>query len=141
MKTTVTLRSFILLSLSVLLALSVSGQTAAATQQYTATGDKEMSVKLVSFSGSANGNKADLKWVTTAEKNFSHFIIEKSTDGVNFSDAGVFFAYGTSNDMTNYSFSFNLENTSSPVVYYRLFLTGNDGKGFYSDLCTVKTGK
>lgn len=111
-----------------------------ATAQNNASGteEKTQSVKLLSFTGTQNGAKADLKWVTEAEVNVSHFIIEKSTDGVNYSDAGVFFAYGTGNDKTNYSFSVN-QPSNTGAVYYRLFVTGNNGKGFYSEPCIVKS--
>jgi hypothetical protein len=102
--------------------------------------DKAQSAKLVSFTAAVNNNKADLKWATSSEINTSHFVIEKSTDGVNFSDAGVFFAYGNATDKTNYSFSDKL-NSNQAVVYYRLYSVDNNGKGQYSETATVKTGK
>jgi hypothetical protein len=104
--------------------------------------DKSLSiVKLVSFTATLNNNKADLKWETVNEINVSHFVIEKSTDGVNFSDAGVFFAYGNATDKTNYSFSDKLNNNQSATVYYRIFSVSNNGKGQYSETSIIKTGK
>lgn len=135
MKTITTLtRQLFLAALFMTATLSAVAQNAKETP---GAGENNQSVKLVSFTGSLNGTKADLKWVTEAEVNVSHFIIEKSTDGVNYSDAGVFFAYGTGSDKTNYSFSVS-QQTNSGAVYYRLFVTGNNGKGFYSEPCIVK---
>lgn len=143
MKTMITLSrqftAFLLAIASCFLAINLQAQPA--FENHSGLEEKTQSVKLLSFSGSLNGNKADLNWVTEAEVNVSHFIIEKSTDGVNFGDAGVFFAYGKGNDKTPYNFSANLQSTNTPVVYYRLFVTGTNGKGFYSDICMMKTGK
>jgi hypothetical protein len=100
-----------------------------------------LSVKLVSFTAELTNNKGDLKWATASETNLSHFVIERSTDGINFNDAGVFFAYGNATDKTNYSFSDNLNTIQSGVVYYRLYSAGNNGKGQYSDTRIIRTGK
>lgn len=122
----------------ILIAVVFLAAVPATAQNNTAgTEEKTQSVKLLSFTGTLSGTKADLKWVTEAEISISHFVIERSTDGVNFSDAGVFFAYGTATDKTNYSFSVN-QPANSGAVYYRLFVTGNNGKGFYSEPCFVK---
>lgn len=102
---------------------------------------KIASLKLDSFTAAFTNNKADLKWATSSEINVSHFIIEKSTDGINFSDAAVMFAYGSATDKTNYSFSDKLNNVQSGVVYYRLYSVDNSGKGQYSDTRIIKTGK
>lgn len=103
--------------------------------------DKAQSAKLISFTAVFNNNKADLKWATASEINVSHFVIERSTDGVNFSDAGVFFAYGNATDKTNYSFSDKLNSNQAAIVYYRLYSVDNNGKGQYSEIATVKKGK
>nr|WP_287424193.1 hypothetical protein [Candidatus Brachybacter algidus] len=46
-------------------------------------------VKLTAFTAILNNNKVDLKWTTASEVNVSHFVVEKSTDGINYSDAGM----------------------------------------------------
>jgi hypothetical protein len=45
-------------------------------------------VKLVSFTGSVTNGKSLLHWATDNEQNFSHYEVEKSTDGRNFSSIG-----------------------------------------------------
>lgn len=99
-------------------------------------------VKLTSFSAMLNNNKVDLKWTTSSEINVSHFIVEKSTDGVNYSDAGMAFAYGNATDKTNYSLSDNNVNTSrAAVIYYRLRSVDIDGKSELSETRIIRIGK
>ncbi len=99
-------------------------------------------VKLASFTATLNkNNKAELKWTTASEINTSHFVVERSTDGVNFSDAGLVFAYGSTSDMTNYSFPDDLSGITSTVVYYRLRSVDNDGKSQYSETRMLRLNK
>ena len=87
-----------------------------------------------------NNNKVDLKWVTAAEINLSHFIIEKSIDGKNFSDAGVVFAYGNATDKTTYSFTDKLNAEQPAVIYYIIRSVDVDGKSQYSETRTIRGG-
>jgi hypothetical protein len=88
-----------------------------------------------------NNNKAEIKWTTSAEINVSHFVIERSMDGINYKDAGVVFAYGSKVDKTNYSFSDNLDNQQPGIFYYRLVTIDADGKSLFSLTRIVKVGK
>ncbi|MEI9945675.1 MAG: T9SS type A sorting domain-containing protein [Chitinophagaceae bacterium] len=99
-------------------------------------------VELFSFSAVLNNNKADLRWTTASEINVSHFIVEKSTDGKNFNDAGLVFAAGNSSNKMNYTFSDNTINTSvAGVVYYRLRTVDIDGKYEYSSVRLIRISK
>ena len=98
-------------------------------------------VQLKYFTAQLNNSRVDLKWGTSTEINTSHFVIEKSTDGSNYSDAGVVFAYGNTTDEMNYSFSDNLNNIQSGVVYYRLRSVDNDGKSQYSETRIIRISK
>jgi hypothetical protein len=98
-------------------------------------------VQLKSFTAQLNNNKADLKWVTSTEINTSHFVIEKSLDGINFSDAGTVFAYGNSTDEKNYSFADNINVTQAAIIYYRLRTVDVDGRSGYSATRIIRTGK
>lgn len=98
-------------------------------------------VKLMTFQAMLNNNKANLYWKTASEVNFNYFTVEKSYDGVQYSDAGVVFAAGNSNTETAYSLNDNLANAASPVVYYRLRMTDNDGSITYSDIRMIRLSK
>jgi len=96
-------------------------------------------VKLTSFTATLNkNNKVDLKWITASEMNVSHFIIEKSTDGINYHDAAMVFAYGNTTSDKNYSYADNLGNMQDGVVYYRLRSEDVDGKTQTSETRIIK---
>ena len=99
-------------------------------------------VKLESFTAILNNNstKVDLRWVTSYEKNVSHFVVEKSTDGKTYNDAGVVFAYGNSSEVMNYTFT-DLVSTLENVIYYRLRSVDADGKFDYSATRIIRTAK
>ncbi|MEI9945674.1 MAG: T9SS type A sorting domain-containing protein [Chitinophagaceae bacterium] len=97
-------------------------------------------VELSSFSAMLIDKKSTLNWTTASELNLSHFVIEKSFDGKNFTDAGMVFAYGNSTEKRSYSFLDN-PGTTAGVVYYRLRSVDIDGKFEYSDTCVIKISK
>lgn len=101
-------------------------------------------VELTVFSATYNENKkaADLKWTTESEENVSHFSVEKSTDGQNYTEAGVVFAFGNTTETKNYSFSDkNINTTGKGVVYYRIRSVDIDGKSMVSPIRIIRLGK
>lgn len=99
-------------------------------------------VKLESFNAFLNNSsKVDLKWATSGEINVSHFVIEKSYDGVIFSEAATVFAYGNTNTRMNYGVTDNINDAASPVIYYRLRSVDIDGKSAYSETRVIRIGK
>ncbi len=99
-------------------------------------------VKLVSFSAMLNTDKVDLKWTTSSEKNASHFSIEKSSDGISFSETGLVFAIGNTSETMNYSFTDeNINISQARVIYYRLRSVDIDGKSELSQIKTIRIGK
>lgn len=100
--------------------------------------------KPVSFTAvvnNTNTNKVDLKWSTETETNLSHFIVERSIDGTNFSDAALAFAYGNTTGKSDYAFADNISKIKSSVVYYRVSSIGSDGKNQCSDIIIIRTDK
>jgi len=89
-------------------------------------------VQLLNFSGVLNNNVAQLKWQTTQEFNFSHFTIQRSFDGNNFTDIGRVNGRGYLYQ-SEYIFNDNdLQNHTEQNVFYRLQLTDKDGQIAYS---------
>ncbi len=96
-------------------------------------------VRLSSFTAMVAGDKkVNLAWTTESEVNFSHFVIEKSNDGVNFSEAGFVFSNGSANDYSNYTYADNLFSANDILVFYRLRMVDIDGKAEYSDVRVVR---
>ena len=75
-----------------------------------------------------------LTWMTTSEKNFSHFDIEKSLDGVNFNRIGTKAGKGSSSSTASYLFD---DNDMKSLQYYRLKYVDVDGKYMYSNIARV----
>jgi len=98
-------------------------------------------VKLVSFSAMLNDNHTDLKWTVATETDLSHYAIEKSTDGKNFTQAGVVFANGNTTEKIDYTFTDNNIVTESGVIYYRLRSVSKDGKSELSETKVIRLGK
>lgn len=100
--------------------------------------------KPVSFTAAVsntNTNKIDLKWSTETETNLSHFIVERSIDGTNFSDAALVFAYGNTTAKSDYAFADNISKIKSSVVYYRVSSISADGKNQGSDIRIIRIDK
>jgi Zn-dependent metalloprotease len=87
-------------------------------------------LQLLGFTARQSGTSALLQWQTTAEINTSHFEIQRSTDGRQFTTMATVQAAGNSNTQKNYQL-----NDVAPVNgknYYRLKMVDLDGKNSYS---------
>lgn len=83
-------------------------------------------VELIDFSASCIENEqVELKWSTASEHNASHFEVEKSRDGENWTLIKTIPAIGNSTQLTTYHCLD--ENPNSSTSYYRLTQTDIDG--------------
>lgn len=93
-------------------------------------------VELVSFTGTNEGDKNRLDWLTASEKNTDKFIVEKSLDGINWFYIGEQKAAGNSNVPLSYKLY-----DYAPVLgdnYYRLKIVDTDESFKYSDIIKIK---
>jgi len=99
-------------------------------------------VKLTLFTAkSLSSNKVVLNWNTAQEKNSSHFTIEKSLNGRDFSDAGIMFSMGNSELPQQYTFTNDLRAGEKGLIYYRLKMVDMDGKSHHSSIRVVRIGE
>ncbi len=103
-----------------------------ATCRPTTTLLNPLPVELISFKASLENNGALLEWVTGSEINNSHFDVEISNDGVNWTTIGIVQGSGNSNQPINYSFSSN--QTDEGIHYFRLKQIDFDGSFAYSNV-------
>ncbi|TXI68171.1 MAG: hypothetical protein E6Q41_04540 [Cyclobacteriaceae bacterium] len=97
--------------------------------------DNPLPVELISFTGTAENEKVNLKWVTASELNNDFFTVQHSTDGVEFESLGVIDGQGTKQSSTTYNF---VDATPmAGVNYYRLKQTDFDGASSYSNIVAV----
>jgi hypothetical protein len=97
-------------------------------------------LKLISFSAMYTNSRAELTWRTATEVNVSHFEIEKSTDGINFTEAGIVMAKGNEADITTYSFNDNINTEQEKIIYYRLRMVDIDGQSKFSETRIIRVG-
>ena len=88
-----------------------------------------------------NTSKVALKWTTEAEKNVNHFVIERSTDGKNFTDAGIVFAVNNTTGTTSYSFNDNNATSYGNTLYYRVHSVDLDGTTKFTAIRIIRVAK
>lgn len=90
-------------------------------------------VTLINFKANKYNESVVLNWDATKETNFKSFEIEKSMDGIHFTNAGVV----NGQNLSNYSFTDNnLPNVKT--IFYRLKLIDIDGKFTYSKVVSIR---
>lgn len=92
-------------------------------------------VRLLDFSGRKQTQGVELSWNTGSEENFKQFIVEHSSDGVNYVAAGTVLGKGNASFKAAYQFWHR-----QPVQganYYRLRQVDRDGSFTYSKVVNV----
>jgi trimeric autotransporter adhesin len=79
---------------------------------------------------------AKLQWVVSNEQNIISYSVERSTDGVNFEEAGTVTAAGNQQQQTYHFTDFNAARLAS-VVYYRIRSNEFTGTGRYTNTLSV----
>ncbi|MEL6986818.1 MAG: T9SS type A sorting domain-containing protein [Bacteroidota bacterium] len=94
--------------------------------------DEVLPTELTHFEATCDENKTELVWTTASEVNASHTFIQKSADGLAWSDLTRIENEGNSFTTKHYAFS-DLEKSNS-IAYYRLALIDRDGSVDYSSI-------
>ena len=97
-------------------------------------------VTLVDWNATFANSTVSLKWTTTVERNASHFIVERSFDGVEYSDIAMLFAAGNSETRIDYSYADKIPAGNTGTIYYRLKMVDMDGRSKTSDIRVVRIG-
>lgn len=93
-------------------------------------------VKLLGFGAAESKGKVQVQWQTTSEVNSSHYVIQRSNNGRDFSDIGKVTSQNSINSQSEYNFvdMLPVKGTS----YYRLLMVDKDGAIEYSKIATIK---
>lgn len=94
-------------------------------------------VSMLDFHGEARDTYNEVSWSTATELNNSHFVLEHSPDGINFTEIGTIEGHGTTNAVQKYSYL-----DKSPykdVTYYRLVQFDYNGRGNMTEIISVRT--
>ncbi|MEO5946395.1 MAG: T9SS type A sorting domain-containing protein [Chitinophagaceae bacterium] len=91
-------------------------------------------VQFILFNVKCESNKVVINWKTAQENNSSHFNIEQSTDGINWSVTGSVPAAGNSTDERSYSF---IDNNPVQNSFYRIAECDINGRSQYTSILKV----
>lgn len=80
---------------------------------------------------------ATILWQTATEINASHFNVQRSFTGTDFSTIAQINAIGNSNTATNYSYIDNYSTTANNTIYYRLQQLDKNGSISYSNIVRI----
>lgn len=93
------------------------------------------------FKGRLSDNQALLNWSTPSNKGINYFEIEKGTDGSTFNSIGKINPQSSSEDITNYNLTDNINVFTDPFIYYRLKTVGYNGQIAYSKIVKLYIGE
>lgn len=96
-------------------------------------------VKLTSFTAANNNYRIKLQWQTQYEQNSKHYVVQRSTDGVHFTDIDKVSAAGNSAIPLTYNYTDVLPAMlqTVPAVFYRLQAVDIDGQSVNSLVAAV----
>lgn len=94
-------------------------------------------IKLLSFTARAQDKDVLLQWQTAHESNSAFFVVEKSYNGLDFSEINKLPAAGSSNTSLRYNTTDLLAGKFGGNVYYRIKMTDADGSFTYSSIAVV----
>ncbi|MBI4947052.1 MAG: T9SS type A sorting domain-containing protein [Bacteroidetes bacterium] len=99
-------------------------------------GNVPLPVELLTFEAKPDGNIVNVQWVTATEFNSDYFLVQHSTNGIDFSDVIRIKAAG--NSSTTRKYAAEDYEPYKGVSYYRLKQVDYDGKFSYSDVVAVQ---
>ena len=100
------------------------------------SGGVALPISLLRFQGQNTEGANFLNWQTESEVNASHFEVERSENGQNFSKIATVKAFGKANN-----YAFNDKNSAQNTHYYRLKMVDNNGVFEYSKIIALHAGK
>jgi Concanavalin A-like lectin/glucanases superfamily len=100
---------------------------------------RALPIKLTSFTATTQSSNVLLKWQTASESNTLQYLVQRSTNGTQFTNIGTVHAKGSSAVTSNYTYTDGnvVASISSSVIYYRLQSVDIDGKTQYSPIVSV----
>ena len=93
-------------------------------------------IGLLNFDGQLRDNNALLEWSTAFEAGSKGFEVQRSYDGLNFTDIGFIAAVGNSTNPHSYTFTDPL--IAQDINYYRLREIDQDGRFTYSKVIQIQ---
>ena len=97
-------------------------------------------VQILAFKAELQNQNVLLSWKTVSEYNADYFTIQRSVDGVHFTDINTVNAINNNTSINQYHLTDNISSMVANTIYYRLKETDKDGKTTLSDISMVTIG-
>ncbi|HEY0058382.1 MAG TPA: T9SS type A sorting domain-containing protein [Flavisolibacter sp.] len=101
---------------------------------------KILPVRMASFAASLQGSAVSLDWSTQSEVAFSHFVVERSTNGKDWKDIATVFSMGGQGGQKGYAYK-DKNVTAANVLYYRLRLVDDSKETAYTSIKVIRLGR
>lgn len=98
-----------------------------------------LDINLLSFNGQLIDSRSTLSWSTSQENSPITFIVERSTDGRNFSAAGEVPGYNNGKSINHYSLTDPV--SVSDKVWYRIVMVTTNGKKKHSSIIQLRNDR
>jgi len=101
--------------------------------------DAEVNVvpKLCSYNVSQTNTEISLSWRVENNYVVDHFVVEKSTDGVNFTETAVFKVMGDDSDFMKFTYK-EMKDANNANVYFRVKQFDNNGVALNYNILSIK---
>jgi hypothetical protein len=93
-------------------------------------------LKMNSFNAKLKSNKIELNWEVSEQQNISHYIVERSLDGLGYGEAGLVFA--NNDGLSKYNYTDVIHGKKKGMIYYRLKAVSNVGTHIYSSTRLIR---
>jgi hypothetical protein len=95
---------------------------------------------MTAFNAILEDNKVSITWTTGLEKRLNYFVIERSSNGVDFKEAALVFAVTTSSAKQNYSFIDAINVHGNGLLFYRIRIVDINGRYQNSAVKLIRLG-
>ncbi|TMI94831.1 MAG: T9SS type A sorting domain-containing protein [Bacteroidetes bacterium] len=95
-----------------------------------------LDVDLLSFNGKLSNHNANLLWITSKEFEAISFVVERSADGINFTNVATVDGHGNSSNENNY-YTFTDPTAVLGRAFYRIAMKNANGKKKYSQVISL----
>ena len=93
------------------------------------------------FTASLDTKMVTLEWTVDTDDDFTHYSVERSTDGKNYAEIGMVMTTGGAREISNYRFKDGNMLSSSGVIYYRLKWIEANRETVVSQVRVIRLGK
>ena len=100
-----------------------------------------LNCEIVTFKAALQDQQTKLDWTVLCDQEVDRFIIERSVDGINFSDVGLMPGRPVVNAAESYSSSDDVTSITAGQIYYRLKTVSRNGKIKLSNIIILRRNR